>query len=132
MGAAGSLYWGSKYLDIFSVAVALDGGGGTSMTDSSARNYVPLFKEKAEDIKKSLKIRFVQGGMRTKSFRDSLEKLGIKYDFDQVPKDVSYFEDGCPCLNKRDKTKLFLHNPACMIKDKWGESTWKFIGDNSK
>jgi enterochelin esterase-like enzyme len=28
MGAAGSLYWGSKYLDLFSVAVALDAGGG--------------------------------------------------------------------------------------------------------
>ena len=28
MGAAGSIYWGAKYLDVFSAAVALDAGGG--------------------------------------------------------------------------------------------------------
>ena len=28
MGAAGSIYWGAKHLDIFSTAVALDAGGG--------------------------------------------------------------------------------------------------------
>lgn len=128
MGAAGSLYWGAKYLDIFSVAVVLDAGGGTSMTDSNARNYVPDFAKKADEIKTSLKIRFVQGGLKTKGFRDSLDKLKIPYDFEQVPKDVSYFKEGSCCLNKKQPTKLFLHNPACMTDGSWGQSTWAFIG----
>jgi len=132
MGAAGSLYWGSKHLDIFSVAVALDGGGGTSITDSKARNYVPDFAKKAEEIKKSLKIRLVQGGMKTKAFCDSLDQLKIPYELDSVPKDVSYFKEGSPCLNKKDSSKLFLHNPACMTEDKWGQATWAFIGKSMK
>lgn len=132
MGAAGSLYWGSKYLDIFSTAVVLDAGGGTSMTDSKARNYVPEFEKKAEAIKKSLNIRFVQGGLRTKGFRDSLDKLKIPYDFEQVPKDVNAFEKDSCCLNKKDPTKIFLHNPACMTEGTWGQSTWLFIGENMK
>ena len=132
MGAAGSLYWGSKHLDIFSVVVALDGGGGTSISDSSARNYVPDFGKKAEEIRKSLKIRLVQGGMRTKAFNDSLDKLKIPYEQDEVPKDVSYFKEGSPCLNRKNPSKLFLHNPACMTEDKWGQATWSFIGKNIK
>lgn len=127
MGAAGSFYWGAKHLDIFSTAVALDAGGGTSMTDSNARNYVPEFLKKAESIQQSLRIRIVQGGLNTRKFREELDKLKISYDFALLPGDVSDFPEGSCCLNKKDPTKKFLHNPKCMTEGEWGRETWSFI-----
>ena len=81
MGAAGSIYWGAKYLDVFSTAVALDAGGGTSFTDPQARNYVPEYGKKTKAIQESLKLRLVQGGLNTRKFRDSLDQLKISYDY---------------------------------------------------
>ena len=127
MGAAGSLYWGSKHLDVFSIAVALDAGGGTSTTDSSVRNYVPEFVKEAEAIKKSLKLRIVQGGLNTRKFREALDQLKITYDFTQLPAEVSDYPEGSCCLNRKDPSRKFLHNPKCMTEGKWGLETWEFI-----
>ena len=132
MGAAGSLYWGAKHLDLFSTAVALDAGGGTSMTDSSSRNYVPSYKEKTDAIRKSLKIRFVQGGLNTRAFREALDELNISYDYEQLPREVDAYPQGSSCLNKKDPTKKFLHNPSCMTEGEWGRKTWAFIGENTR
>ena len=84
MGAAGSLYWGAKYLELFSTAVALDAGGGTSFTDPEARNHVPEYGEKSAKIRNSLRIRLVQGALNTRRFRQSLDQLKIPYDYDQL------------------------------------------------
>ncbi len=127
MGAAGSIYWGAKYLDIFSISVALDAGGGTSMTDSSARNYVPEFAENTEAIRKSLNLRIVQGGLNTRKFREALDKLNITYDYTQLPADAGDYPEGSCCLNKKDPTRKFLHNPKCMTEGEWGRETWAFI-----
>ncbi|MEO0415074.1 MAG: alpha/beta hydrolase-fold protein [Verrucomicrobiota bacterium] len=130
MGAAGSLYWGAKHLDLFSTAVALDAGGGTSTTDSTARNFVPEYTEKTAAIQKSLAIRIVQGGLSTKKFRETLDQLEIEYDFAQLPAEAGdYPEDSC-CLNKKDPSKKFLHNPKCMTEGEWGRGTWSFIEKN--
>ena len=120
MGAAGSIYWGAKYLDLFSTAVALDAGGGTSFTDPKARNYVPEYGRETEAIRKSLKIRLVQGALNTRNFRASLDTLKIPYDYVQLPRDISAYPAGSSCLNRKDPTKKFLHNPACMTEGKWG------------
>ena len=114
MGAAGSIYWGAKHLDVFSTAVALDAGGGTSFTDPQARNYVPEYGKKTKAIQKSLKLRLVQGGLNTRKFRDSLDQLKISYDYFQLPNDISAYPVGSCCLNKKDPTRKFLHNPICM------------------
>ena len=127
MGAAGSIYWGAKYLDLFSTAVALDAGGGTSFTDPKARNYVPEYGRETEAIRKSLKIRLVQGALNTRNFRASLDTLKIPHDYVQLPRDISAYPAGSSCLNRKDPTKKFLHNPACMTEGKWGEQTWSFI-----
>jgi len=127
MGAAGSIYWGAKYLDLFSTAVALDAGGGTSFTDPEARNYVPEYGKKPDAIRKSLKIRLVQGALNTRSFRQSLDTLKIPYDYVQLPRDITAYPAGSSCLNRKDPTKKFLHNPACMTEGAWGEQTWDFI-----
>ena len=127
MGAAGSIYWGAKYLDLFSTAVALDAGGGTSFSDLKARNYVPEYGKKTEAIRKSLKLRLVQGALNTRKFRESLNTLKIPYDYVQLPRDISAYPAESSCLNKKDPTKKFLHNPACMTEGKWGEQTWSFI-----
>jgi enterochelin esterase-like enzyme len=127
MGAAGSIYWGAKYLDLFSTAVALDAGGGTSFSDPKARNYVPEYGKKTEAIRKSLKIRLVQGALNTRNFRASLDTLQIPYDHVQLPRDISAYPAGSSCLNRKDSTRKFLHNPACMTEGKWGEQTWSFI-----
>ena len=124
MGAAGSIYWGAKYLDIFSTVVALDAGGGTSFTDPQARNYVPEYGKKTKAIQESLKLRLVQGGLDTKKFRDSLDQLKISYD-------IAAFPAGSCCLNKKDPTKKFLHNPICMTEGPWGVATWAFIEKNT-
>lgn len=128
MGAAGSIYWGAKHLDLFSTAVALDAGGGSSVTDSSARNYVPQYEEKADEIRKSLRLRIVQGGLNTRGFRQTLDELEISYEFQQLPGVVSDYPEGSSCLNKKDPTKKFLHNPKCMTEGEWGRNTWAFIG----
>ena len=127
MGAAGSIYWGAKYLDIFSTVVALDAGGGTSFTDPKARNYVPEYGKKTKAIQESLKLRLVQGGLNTKKFRDSLDQLKISYDYFQLPNDVAAYPAGSCCLNKKDPTRKFLHNPICMTENAWGVATWAFI-----
>ena len=132
MGAAGSIYWGAKYLDIFSTAVALDAGGGTSFTDPQARNYVPEYGKKTKAIQKSLKLRLVQGGLNTKKFRDSLDQLKITYDYFQLPSDINAYPDGSCCLNKKDPTRKFLHNPICMTENTWGVATWAFIEKNTQ
>ena len=131
MGAAGSIYWGAKYLDIFSTVVALDAGGGTSFTDPQARNYVPEYGKKTKAIQESLKLRLVQGGLNTKKFRDSLDQLKISYDYFQLPNDIAAFPAGSCCLNKKDPTRKFLHNPICMTEGPWGVATWAFIEKNT-
>ena len=131
MGAAGSIYWGAKHLDVFSTAVALDAGGGTSFTDPQARNYVPEYGKKTKAIQKSLKLRLVQGGLNTKKFRDSLDQLKIPYDYFQLPSDIDAYPDGSCCLNKKDPTRKFLHNPICMTEGAWGLGTWAFIEKNT-
>ena len=131
MGAAGSIYWGAKHLDVFSTAVALDAGGGTSFTDPQARNYVPEYGKKTKAIKESLKLRLVQGGLNTKKFRDSLDHLKISYDYFQLPSDIDAYPDGSCCLNRKDPTRKFLHNPICMTEGIWGLATWAFIEKNT-
>ena len=131
MGAAGSIYWGAKHLDIFSTAVALDAGGGTSFTDPQARNYVPEYGKKTKAIQESLKLRLVQGGLNTKKFRDSLDQLKISYDYFQLPNDIAAYPAGSCCLNKKDPTRKFLHNPICMTENVWGMATWAFIEKNT-
>lgn len=131
MGAAGSLYWGAKYLDFFSTVVALDAGGGTSFTDPKARNYVPEYGKKPKAIQDSLKIRLVQGALNTNRFRQSLDQLKISYDYVQLPRDIASYPVGSSCLNRKDSTKKFLHNPACMTEGTWGKETWAFIEKNT-
>jgi len=131
MGAAGSIYWGAKYLDLFSTAVALDAGGGTSFTDPESRNYVPEYGKKTKAIRESLKIRLVQGALNTKGFRDSLDQLKISYDYVQLPRDIAAYPAGSSCLNRKDPTRKFLHNPACMTEGAWGVATWAFIEKNT-
>ena len=132
MGAAGAIYWGAKHLDLFSVAVALDAGGGTSTTDSSARNYVPEYPQKTAEIQKSLQIRIVQGGLNTRKLRKTLDELKITYDYEELPREVDKYPAGSSCLNKKDPSKKFLHNPACMTEGKWGQATWAFIGEQTR
>ena len=132
MGAAGSIYWGAKHLDIFSTAVALDAGGGTSATDASARNYVPEYAEKTEKIRQSLKIRIVQGGLNTRSFRAYLDELEIPYDYEVLPGEIADYPEGSSCLNRKDPSRKFLHNPACMTEGTWGRNTWAFIEKNTR
>jgi enterochelin esterase-like enzyme len=132
MGAAGSIYWGAKYLDVFSTAVALDAGGGTSFTDPQARNYVPEYGKKTKAIQETLKLRLVQGGLNTRKFRDSLDQLKISYDYFQLPNDISAYLAGSCCLNKKDPTRKFLHNPICMTENAWGLATWAFIEKNTQ
>ena len=131
MGAAGSIYWGAKHLDIFSTAVALDAGGGTSFTDPQARNYVPEYGKKTKAIQETLKLRLVQGGLNTRKFRDSLDQLKISYDYFQLPSDIAAYQEGSCCLNKKDPARKFLHNPICMTEGHWGVATWAFIEKNT-
>ena len=128
MGSAGSIYWGAKYIDLFSTVVALDAGGGNSMTDSTVRNYVPQFKENLKAIQSgALNIRFVQAALDTRAFRATLDELKVAYEYVQIPKEIEQFKEGSGCLNKRDPTRKMLHNPACLTDDTWGRDTWIFI-----
>ena len=131
MGAAGSIYWGAKHLEIFSTAVALDAGGGTSFTDPQARNYVPEYGKKTKAIQEKLKLRLVQGGLNTRKLRNSLDHLKISYDYFQLPSDIDAYPDGSCCLNKKDRNRKFLHNPICMTEGVWGLDTWAFIEKNT-
>ena len=132
MGAAGSLYWGSKYLGLFSTVVALDAGGGTSFNDPNARNFVPKYGENTKAIQESLKIRLVQGALNTRRFRQSLDGLKIAYDYEQLPEDIAKYPAGSSCLSRKDPTRKFLHNPACMTEGSWGTATWVFIEKNTR
>ncbi|MGY8767680.1 MAG: alpha/beta hydrolase [Pirellulales bacterium] len=128
MGSAGSLFWGTKYSDLFSIVVALDAGGGNSFTDKTARNYIPQYIEKRGALQNGLlHFRIVQGALDTKAFRKSLDEMNVSYEYVQIPKDIEYYKEGCHCLNKRDPTKKMLHNPACLTEDTWGRDTWFFI-----
>ena len=131
MGAAGSLYWGSKHLGLFSTAVALDAGRGTSSTDTTARNYVPDYREKTDTIRKTLQIRIVQGALKTRTFLQSLDHLQIPYDFEELPEDIETYPPGSPCRNRKIPTKKMLHNPACLTAGPWGRQTWTFIEKNT-
>jgi enterochelin esterase-like enzyme len=133
MGAAGSLFWGAKYLEKFSVAVALDAGGGSSVTDESARNYVPYYSDKKDALQKGkLAIRLVQGSLNTRDFRASLESLKIPFEYVQIPKETEYYKAGSSCLSRKDPSKKMLHNPACLTEDSWGQNTWAFISKHSR
>ena len=132
MGAAGSIYWGAKYLSLFSTTVSLDAGGGTSFTDPKARNYVPEYGTKTKTIQDSLNIRLVQGALNTRNFQQSLDMLKIDYEYEQLPREISNYTTGSSCLSRKDPTKKFLHNPTCMTEGSWGERTWSFIEKNTK
>ncbi|PHS15762.1 MAG: hypothetical protein COA78_04785 [Blastopirellula sp.] len=133
MGSAGSLYWGVKYIDLFSVVVALDAGGGNSMTDPSARNYIPQYIENRKALQSGLlNFRIVQGALDTKAFRKALDEMEIPYEYVQIPTEIEHYKEGCHCLNKRDPTKKMLHNPACLTEDYWGRDTWVFIDKHTK
>ena len=131
MGAAGSLYWGARYLDVFSTAVALDAGGGTSSDDESARNHVPDYLNKTDEIREHLEIRLVEGALNTRSFRHSLDQLKIPYDFEQLPGDIAAYPPSSPCRNRRTPSRKMLHNPSCLITGEWGRRTWAFIEKNT-
>ena len=113
-------------------AVALDAGGGTSFTDSTARNYVPEYGKRTQEIRESLNLRLVQGGLNTRGFRESLNKLGISYEYEELPKEAADFPDGSCCLNRKDPSRKFLHNPICMTEGEWGMRTWAFIEKHTK
>ena len=130
MGAAGALYWGAKYLDQFSTAVALDSGGGTSTTDPGARNFVPEYAKNPEKVRESLRIRLVQGALNTRGFRAALDDLKIPYSYEQLPRDAASYPASSSCLSKKDPSKKFLHNPACLVAGAWGQATWEFIGES--
>ena len=132
MGAAGTIYWGAKHLDLFSTAVALDAGGGTSFTDPKARNFVPEYGRKTGKIQRSLKLRLVQGGLNTRSFRASLDQLKISYDYFQLPEDIAAYPEGSCCLSRKKPGRKFLHNPTCMTEGSWGLATWAFIEKNTR
>ena len=133
MGAAGAIYWGAKYSEWFGVAVALDAGGGTSVQDTNARNYVPQYQTKRDALVKTpLRIRIVQGALNTRGFRATLDALKIPYEYDQLSKDIADYPAGSHCLNKRDPEKKMLHNPACLIEGAWGRRTWAFIGKSKR
>ena len=85
MGAAGAIYWGAKYSNLYSIVVALDSGGGTSITDSGARNYVPQYAEKQAILRRgTLKIRIVQAALNSRGFRASLDEMRIPYEYMQT------------------------------------------------
>ncbi len=132
MGAAGSIFWGGKYPELFSTVVALDAGGGNSVSDPTMRNYIPEYIENTETIRSSVKIRLVQGGLNTKNFQETLKELAIPFDLEYLPNAASdYLENSC-CLNKKDPSKKFLHNPKCMTEGEWGKRTWEFIDANTR
>ncbi len=122
---------GHDYATLMAGKWHLDAGGGTSFTDPKARNYVPEYGKKTKAIRESLKLRLVQGGLNTKKFRDSLDQLKISYDYFQLPKDIAAYRAGSSCLSRKDPTKKFLHNPACMTENAWGVATWAFIEKNT-
>ena len=132
MGAAGSIFWGGKYPELFSTVVALDAGGGNSVSDSTMRNYIPEYLENTETIRSSVNIRLVQGGLNTKNFQETLRELKIPFDLEYLPREASDYLAGSCCLNKNDSTKKFLHNPKCMTEGDWGRKTWAFIGENTR
>ena len=131
MGAAGAIFWGAKYSDLFSVVVALDSGGGTSIDDADARNFVPHYAEKQDALRQgALRIRIVQAALNTRSFRASLDEMKIPYEYAQLSKNIDDYQKGSYCRNRRDPTRKMLHNPACLTEGAWGRKTWAFIGKN--
>ena len=44
---------------------------------------------------------------------------------------LAAYPAGSSCRNRKDPTKKFLHNPACMTEGAWGEATWAFIEKNT-
>ena len=45
--------------------------------------------------------------------------------------DIDAYPDGSCCVNKKDPTRKFLHNPICMTERAWGVATWAFIEKNT-
>ncbi len=127
MGAAGSIFWGAKHLEVFSTSIALDPERGTSITGEESRNYVPQYAKKTQAIRALLKLRLVQGALNTGRFRESLDHLKIPYDFAQLPKNIASYPAGSSCLNRKDPAKKFLHNPACLTAGPWGKDTWAYV-----
>ncbi|MEM1297595.1 MAG: hypothetical protein AAGH89_19665, partial [Verrucomicrobiota bacterium] len=82
-------------------------------------------------IREALKLRLVQGGLNTKAFRATLDELKISYDYEQLPGEASDYPEDSSCLNKKDASKKFLHNPKCMTEGEWGRNTWAFIGNHT-
>ena len=132
MGAAGSIFWGGKYPELFCTVVALDAGGGNSVSDPTMRNYIPEYLKNTEAIRSSVKIRLVQGGLNTKNFQETLKELAIPFDLEYLPSAASDYPENSCCLNKKDRSKKFLHNPKCMIEGEWGKKTWEFIDANTR
>ena len=132
MGAAGSIFWGGKYPELFCTVVALDAGGGNSVSDPTMRNYIPEYLKNTEAIRSSVKIRLVQGGLNTKNFQETLKELAIPFDLEYLPGAASDYPENSCCLNKKDPSKKFLHNPKCMTEGEWGKKTWEFIDANTR
>lgn len=132
MGAAGSIFWGGKYPELFCTVVALDAGGGNSVSDPTMRNYIPEYLKNTEAIRSSVKIRLVQGGLNTKNFQETLKELAIPFDLEYLPSAASDYPENSCCLNKKDPSKKFLHNPKCMMEGEWGKKTWEFIDANTR
>jgi hypothetical protein len=89
MGAAGSLYWGPKYLDLFSTAVALD-ADEVAPTSSTQRPEITCpSMEKNQGDQGILDHSPCSGGLNTTRFRQSLDKLKTSYDYAQLPRDIS-------------------------------------------
>ena len=49
-----------------------------------------------------------------------------------LPAEVGDYPEGSCCLNAKDPSKKFLHNPKCMTEGEWGRNTWKFIEANGR
>lgn len=96
------------------------------------RNYIPEYLKNTEAIRSSVKIRLVQGGLNTKNFQETLKELAIPFDLEYLPSAASDYPESSCCLNKKDRSKKFLHNPKCMIEGEWGKKTWEFIDANTR
>ena len=55
----------------------------------------------------------------------------MPYELAELPKEVDDFKDQSCCLNRKDPTKKFLHNPTCMTAGTWGQDNWTFVENNT-
>ena len=61
-------FLGRQIPELFCTVVALDAGGGNSVSDPTMRNYIPEYLKNTEAIRSSVKIRLV-GGSTRRTFR---------------------------------------------------------------